>query len=575
MFWSRMTDLSSTVKTINANRPRGAVQTYLLVLKDGRFEARLLPSSGDVVIGRSEKATVTIDEPSISRQHAILHLGPPMAIEDLGSSNGVTLRDQRLEPNRPAPIEPNEVVQLGSVMLVVQQRTAPIRTQRIRSHDYFEGRLAEECARADRRPFALLRIDAVSELAGEAVHDAFAEVLRPVDVVAAYGPRAFEVFLADAQQGDAERVARRLVESVRALGSEARVGIAYHPDDGRDPDSLVERAAASARGERVEEERPDVVVLEPTMQRLYDLGERVAVGDISVLILGETGAGKEILAEHIHRRSTRAAKPYVRLNCAALSESLLESELFGHEKGSFTGALKSKPGLLETASGGTVFLDEIGDVPPSAQVKLLRVMEEKKVLRVGGLAPRTVDVRFVAATNRDLEEDVADGRFREDLYYRIAGVTLVIPPLRERIREIMPLAETFAQLAARRLGRRTPSFSAGARGVLEAYSWPGNIRELRNVIERAVLLAGDEPIDLEHLPVDKMTGTWAGRSRLNRPTEPSDEPAPAGARERILEALTRCGGNQTEAAKLLGVSRRTLGKWMEDHAIPRPRKSGG
>jgi two-component system, NtrC family, response regulator AtoC len=568
-----MSEPNSTIKSLRASQPPGPVQNYLLILKDGRFEARVLPASGDVVIGRSETADITIDEPSISRQHAVLHLGPPMAIRDLGSANGVTVREQPLVPDQPARVEASEVIQLGSVMIVIQQRSAPIRTQRIRSHDYFEGRLAEECARTDRRSFAILRIDTVLEIPGEAVHDAFAELLRPVDVVAAYGPRAFEVFLADAQRGDAERVARRLAETLRLLGSEARIGIAYHPDDGRDPDSLVQRAAASARGERLDDDRIKAIVLEPAMQRLYALASQVAAGDISILILGETGAGKEVLAEHIHRSSARAGKPYLRLNCAALSETLLESELFGHEKGAFTGAVKSKPGLVETASGGTVFLDEIGDVPQSAQVKLLRVMEEKKVLRVGGLAPRAVDVRFVTATNRNLEEDVAAGLFREDLYYRIAGVTLAIPPLRERPSEVLPLAESFAQEAARRIDRRSPRFAGPARDVLQAYSWPGNIRELRNVMERAVLLAGDSDIDLEHLPVDKMTTTWSGavRGRASRPTEPAGDLA---ARDRILEALTRTGGNQTEAARLLGVSRRTLGKWMEDHQIPRPRKGG-
>jgi transcriptional regulator with GAF, ATPase, and Fis domain len=254
---------------------------------------------------------------------------------------------------------------------------------------------------------------------------------------------------------------------------------------------------------------------------------------------------------------------------------VLESELFGHEKGAFTGAVASKAGLLETAHEGTVFLDEMGELSMAAQAKLLRVIEERRVLRVGGLKPRDIDVRFLAATNRDLEEEVAAGRFREDLYYRIAGVTLSIPPLRERRTEVAPLAERYGSRYAEKLGLGRPfSLDAAARGFLESYSWPGNIRELKNMIERAVLLSGG-PVTLEHLPVDKLTSAHLSRPRP-APAPTAASPAPAGAdggeRERILQVLAECGGNQTQAARRLGISRTTLSKRLEEQGIPRPRK---
>jgi DNA-binding NtrC family response regulator len=290
-------------------------------------------------------------------------------------------------------------------------------------------------------------------------------------------------------------------------------------------------------------------------EELERLVERVAQGTISVLLLGETGVGKEVLAERIHQRSKRADKPMLKLNCAALAESLLESELFGYEKGAFTGAVAQKRGLLETADGGTVFLDEIGELPAPTQAKLLRVLEERKVTRVGGLKPIDIDMRFISATNRDLEAESAAGRFRQDLYFRLAAITLVIPPLRRRIGEIAGLAQRFiADCCAREERTDVPALSRAALVLLEGHAWPGNVRELRNAIERAVVLCEGPTILPEHLPLDR-----------GRVTVQPEDPASALRDEvgtfelqRILDAIERCGGNQVKAAKLLGISRRTL-----------------
>jgi transcriptional regulator with PAS, ATPase and Fis domain len=307
------------------------------------------------------------------------------------------------------------------------------------------------------------------------------------------------------------------------------------------------------------------------MRGVLALADRVAVGDITVLIVGETGVGKEVVADHIHARSPRSAHPLVKLNCAAMPEQLLESELFGHEKGAFTGAVAAKPGLLEQADGGTVFLDEIGELSLATQAKLLRVLEQREILRVGGLKPRAINVRFVAATHRDLEAAIAAERFREDLYFRIAGVTLQIPPLRERPDEILPLAERFAQRAAAALSRPTPAISPAARELLRGYRWPGNVRELRNVIDRATLLC-DGTIEVGQLPDDRMS-----RPAVAAPAEASGlgevrVQADALERQAIESALARTGGNQTEAARQLGISRRTLTNKLNQHGFDRPRK---
>ncbi|HTM20908.1 MAG TPA: sigma 54-interacting transcriptional regulator, partial [Kofleriaceae bacterium] len=396
-----------------------------------------------------------------------------------------------------------------------------------------------------------------------------ASLVRSIDVVAVWGPGEYQLLLPEMEPEEAERWAERLRAALAPLGAEARTGVAGYPRAGRDAATLTAAARAAARGEPDDApEQP--LIADERMRELHALARRMAASDLSMLLLGETGTGKEVLAEVIHRASARAAGPFLRLNCAALPEALLESELFGHEKGAFTGAAAAKPGLLETADGGTIFLDEIGDLPPAIQVKLLRVLEAREVQRLGGLKPRTIDVRFVAATNRDLHADAEAGRFRVDLYYRLNGLSLLLPPLRERTAEIEPLARRFIASAAARARRPDPALDPEALALLLAYDWPGNIRELRNAVERAVLLQTDGTIRAEHLPGDRMRAT-------GRPPAPAPAPAsPPGGEEdelqRIRAALEQCGGNQTQAARLLGISRRTLVNRLNALGLPRPRK---
>jgi transcriptional regulator with PAS, ATPase and Fis domain len=331
-----------------------------------------------------------------------------------------------------------------------------------------------------------------------------------------------------------------------------------------------EVSIAAPRADRI-----DPIVIDPAMVRLYDLARRVARGTISVLLVGETGTGKEVLAEYIHACSPRAGAPLVRLNCAAWPESLIESELFGHEKGAFTGAARERRGLLESADGGTVFLDEISEVAPAMQAKLLRVLEEGQLLRVGGSTPRTLDVRFIAATNRDLATEVEAGLLRRDLYFRIAGTVLAIPPLRARRGEIGSLAIRFACDAARRLDRSPPQITDAAIDALQHHDWQGNVRELRNVIERAVLIADADTtgtIDTAHLPFAAPSSPVPPRVRASSVTTNLADELAGIERQRILDALEHCSGNQTRAAGLLGMPRRTLIKRLNHYGVRRPRK---
>jgi DNA-binding NtrC family response regulator len=289
------------------------------------------------------------------------------------------------------------------------------------------------------------------------------------------------------------------------------------------------------------------------MQEVLSLVRRVAPSDATVLIRGESGTGKELIARALHYASPRAAGPLVKVNCAALAESLLEAELFGHEKGAFTGAVASRKGRFELADGGSIFLDEIGDLPPHLQVKLLRVLQEREFERVGSSRPIKVDVRLLAATHRNLEALVREGRFREDLYYRINVVTIALPPLRERREDLPPLIEHFLRVFAGKNGKTVRGLTREAREALLRYDYPGNIRELENVMERAVVLTRDDVIGVEDLPL-----------ALEAPAPASGEDAGLIAavegleRRMIREALAKADGTQTRAAGLLGISERVL-----------------
>lgn len=305
-----------------------------------------------------------------------------------------------------------------------------------------------------------------------------------------------------------------------------------------------------------------LIVQSAEMQHVADLARRVAQVDSTVLITGESGVGKERIARLIHEESTRAAGPFVAINCGAVPETLLESELFGHARGAFTGAVHDRPGLFEAAKGGTLLLDEIGEVPLTMQVKLLRVLQEREVRRVGENKARAVDVRLLAATNRDLAGDIQAARFRQDLYYRLRVVEIRVPPLRERRDDVLPIARAFLATTAARMGRKISGFTPPAAHQLLRYTWPGNVRELENAIERATVLATKNRIDVDDLPPEV---------RLALP----DAFAPGAVRslaeverDYITAVLRASGGNRTKAAVTLGIGAATLYRKLKEYDRP-------
>jgi DNA-binding NtrC family response regulator len=303
------------------------------------------------------------------------------------------------------------------------------------------------------------------------------------------------------------------------------------------------------------------------MRQALELARKVAPTDSTVLLRGESGTGKDLFARAIHFTSPRAGGPWVKVNCGALPEALLESELFGHEKGAFTGAIRQKPGRFEDANHGTLFLDEIGELPLLLQVKLLQVIEEKTFMRVGGNQPVTVDVRILAATNRDLEEMVRARTFREDLFFRLNVFPIRLPSLRERSGDIPALVEHVMLCH----GASTEKVSAAAMRALEHHTYPGNVRELEHTLERALILAGTDPVGPEHLAFSGTDVAHAGAAPSWVPTIPAEGLSlEALEKELILQALDRAHGNKSQAARLLGLTRRTLYSRMERHGLRKP-----
>jgi DNA-binding NtrC family response regulator len=553
-----------------------------------------LPDSGEISIGRSSESTVKLEDRLASRRHAVLHVGKQFFIEDLNSANGTRVRDEALKANQHVLVEPGEAIVIGATVLMVQQNRSVMGMRRLWSHSAFEGRLEDECARAAATgaAFALARFRIEKPAPWARVLPVFARELPQPHGLAAYGPNDYEVLFVEAAPPEIGRLVEVVLAGLRGAGVGVRAAVAWYPRDGRSAQALLSRANALLKPVRTDTSGQELLVANaPQMDRVRELAARAAASNINVLILGETGVGKEVLARTVHRQSARQAKPFVPLNCAGLTESLIESELFGHEKGAFTGATSAKMGLLESGHGGTVFLDEVGEMPLAVQARLLRVLETREVLPVGGVRPRPIDVRFVAATNRDLETEVLRGTFRRDLFFRLNGISLSIPALRERISEVDRLAHLFLEQACREAGRAEPEITEEALEMMRTYRWPGNIRELKNVIERALVLCDGDIIDLSHLPLEKMRPTASvlvpplpvaeppARTTAKFAAEPVGDGEPAlGPREeaekaRMVKALHDHAGNQTRAAQALEIPRRTFVARLARYGIRRPRGS--
>lgn len=339
-------------------------------------------------------------------------------------------------------------------------------------------------------------------------------------------------------------------------------------------DHVLEFKRLATENHRLREELSVAGSCEPTVfaspkyRAVYDLTLQVAASEANILILGESGTGKELIAGTLHRNSLRRDHPLVSLNCAALSDTLLESQLFGHLRGAFTGAVVNQKGLLEEADGGTLFLDEIGDVSPAVQAKLLRVIQERDFIPVGSTRPKKVDVRFVAATNKDLEREVREGRFREDLYYRLNVITIELPPLRERREDIEPLALHFLRRFAARMSKSIHTIEPEALQALQGYGWPGNVRELENVMERAVILTAGSSITPSVIPLRGSSGTQPSAAEAAAP-QPKPQMVPLEEMERHhIEAVLRgTGYHKSRTAEILKISRRTLDRRISDFGL--------
>jgi two-component system response regulator HydG len=341
-----------------------------------------------------------------------------------------------------------------------------------------------------------------------------------------------------------------------------------------DMDELIIKVKRAIRYHQLEEENilyrerlgirfdfSNIIGKSPKMRELFETLSMVAPTGATVLLLGESGTGKEIIANAIHQNSPRREKPYVKVNCAALPETLLESELFGHEKGAFTGAIDKKKGRFERADGGTIFLDEIGEMSLPTQTKILRVLQERDFEPVGGTKTIKVDVRIIAATNKHLEEEVSKGRFREDLYYRINVVPIIIPPLRDRREDIPLLAEHFLRIYSEKNRRTIKGFEQGVMQAFIQHSWPGNVREIENIMERMVIMSKGDTITLDDLPP-----ALAGRQQEEEST-PSPTSLKDVERETIVKTLQQAGGNRTKTAAILGISRKTLQNKIREYGI--------
>ncbi|MEQ8277136.1 MAG: sigma 54-interacting transcriptional regulator [Deltaproteobacteria bacterium] len=533
-----------------AQQDRGR-RLRLVVIGDDLVTTHPIPTRGTLLIGRDAACDVFVDHALISREHARVTASEgSVTVEDLGSRNGTRVDGRALEPGRPVEISSGQLFEVGETSCLVQASHAAPRARRLATHGYFEARVEALCASAA-GGFSVLRVHLGDDVdAGTAL-----AALSEADLVGNYATGELEALL---RSPDARERAETRLTALEGT----RCGAAVFPSDGRTVDELLETACRRVLGPS-RTAPAGRIVADPRMKDLYRVVERVARGTISVLLLGETGVGKEVVAEAIHRASPRRHRPFLRLNCAALSDTLLESELFGHEKGAFTGASEQRAGLLESAQGGTVMLDELGEMPLPTQAKLLRVLEQRQVMRVGGREPIAIDVRFVSATNRDLEAEVLRGTFRQDVYFRLNGAALTVPPLRERPLEIDALAEQFLGQASADLDLDPPlELSDAARELLKAYAWPGNVRELKNAIERAALLTTGDAVEPEHLPMEKMSLPQIGDASSAEQAE----------RQRILDALEKTAGNQTRAAALLGIGRRTLTTKLTKYGIRRPRK---
>ena len=512
-----------------------------------------------MTIGRSAQfAELVIDDASLSRLHARFVVdGEQIRVEDVGATNGTFVRGQRITS---AVVTDGTEVRLGEVIVIVRDpRSAMWVAAGIEAYDGFFEHVEEELVRSKLlgHVAAMLYVVGDDAESSEALLARLKPALRPVDRVGLYGRSVLLALLPETSAGSAAHL--------RSVLQRCRMSVGVATASGGSAGELVDRARSAVSEDAPPEAVVGAVFVSSVMNALVTQLRKVAKSQLTVLLRGETGTGKDVLANLIHDASGRQG-PVRAINCGAIPASLLESTLFGHERGAFTGADRAMPGLFEQAQGGTVFLDEVGELSGAAQAALLRVLETHRVQRLGSDRETLVDVRVLAATHVDLLVMSQGGRFREDLFYRLEGYAAFVPPLRERREEIEPLTELFLRAANRRHACAVTGVGALAREVLHAYSYPGNVRELRNAIERAVVVATSPTIEVEDLPERIRAATVAAPPVAGITDEPPASCAALDLRERVRayerglieRALAANGGSRAQTAEALGLPLRSL-----------------
>jgi DNA-binding NtrC family response regulator len=545
----------------------------LLIIDGASSQIIGLPGAGTVTIGRAPECEVRLSDAACSRRHAWLHVEDgALTLEDLGSHNGTRVNGQRVTGRY--SLTSDDVIGIGPIKLVIYAQHRARRAVLLEPAA-LRGRLVQEVERAVsyERPLciAVIAADAGARLVASAVID----TLRVVDVIGVLDDHHLVVLMPELGPEAARAASERFLGAIDR--NQVAVGLAVCPDDACTSEALIAAArGAAARGgggvhdaaecvQRVELAGSTALVADAAMIQIYDLLRRLAASDLSILISGETGVGKENVAQALHQWSPRAGQPFVAINCASLPEALVESELFGHERGAFTNAVSTKVGHLETADGGTVFFDEIGELPLAAQAKLLRALEARRIMRIGGRKEQAIDVRVVAATNRKLEVEVKEGRFREDLFFRLTAAKVVIPPLRERPRELALLARYFLERACSAADRVAPELSSATLAALARHRWSGNVRELKNEMEYVAATAGELVVEPWHL--SERIAAAPGPTVVPRTVRPAEREPRFRAigdelrdleRRRMREALAAAGGVQKRAAELIDMPLRTF-----------------
>lgn len=574
---------------------RGA---YFLVVEGTTTKLLRLPSSGEITIGGADDASWKISESGAAGIALRLEIRDSDVVAHPETAEAVLLNDAPL--TGPRNLTCGDVISVGGVSFVFRFKTGRETAQTRLDFLRLRARLVEEAERSLRtsRPLAVLAInlqDADPEASARA-RNIVQSTLRIVDVIGWLSDTEAVAILPETAETAAVPAAR-ILKLLRPAAPGARIGIALCPHDAQDADSLIAGARLAsahpsssgtamvpeAAGVMNVGERP-LLVADPAMGRVLELVKRLAGSDIPVFVTGETGTGKELIALALHEWSRRRGRPFVALNCAAVAETLFESELFGHERGAFTDAVSAKAGLFEKARGGTLLLDEIGELPGRLQAKLLRAIETGRISRVGSVVEKDVDVRVVAATNRDLESQMAAGAFRQDLYFRLAAARVIIPPLRERPLDIPVLSASFLQEACARAGRSPMTIEPEVMRRLCMHPWPGNARELRNLMDLLAATLEREIVRPRDLPENILSSIapWlrpgapdADPGETRRSPEPFDRREFTSLREevknlertRIGEALTAAGGVQVKAAELLRMPLRTFINKMKTYGI--------